>query len=164
MPQPGAHADSEVLNAVLPALSVAAALKVALGGRVPLDGDAVGGGRLSRLLRYLDEAALPFYVLHQPILVAIAFYVVRTDLPAVGRYLLIVGTSLAVILLVYDVGVRHTAPTRCLFGLARDPRGASAGTPAAEAGTEDISATGRHPSEARQTRQKPLDPSERSHP
>ena len=94
------------------------------------------GGRLSWLLRYLDEATLPFYVLHQPILVAIAFYVVRTDLPAVGKYLLIVGTSLAVILLVYEVGVRRIALTRCLFGLARNPRAARAGAPAQTARTD----------------------------
>ena len=95
-----------------------------------------GGGRLSSSRRYLDEAALPFYVLHQPILVAIAFYVVRTDLPGIGKYLLIVGTSLAVIVLVYDVGVRRTALTRWLFGLAPDPRRAPADAPvAAAAGT-----------------------------
>jgi peptidoglycan/LPS O-acetylase OafA/YrhL len=88
------------------------------------------------LLRYLDEATLPFYVLHQPILVAIAFYVVRTDLPAVVKYLLIVGTSLAVILLVYEVGVRRTALTRCIFGLARKPRAACADAPAQAARTD----------------------------
>jgi hypothetical protein len=95
-----------------------------------------GGGRLTSLFRYLDEAALPFYVLHQPILVAIAFYVVGTDLPSIGKYLLIVGTSLAVIFLVYDVGVRRTALTRWLFGLARRPPRASTGAPTAGASTD----------------------------
>jgi hypothetical protein len=95
-----------------------------------------GGGRLSSLRRYLDEAALPFYVLHQPILVAIAFYVVRTDLPSIGKYLLIVGTSLTVILLVYDIGVRRTDLTRCLLGLPPRPPRASTGAPTAGARTD----------------------------
>jgi surface polysaccharide O-acyltransferase-like enzyme len=103
--------------------------------RPPRRAGAVGG-RLRWLFGYLDEAALPFYVLHQPILVAIAFYVVRTDLPALGKYLLIVAVSLAVILLVYDVGVRRTAPTRWLFGLAPDPHKASARTPVSAESTD----------------------------
>ncbi|MEV8593660.1 acyltransferase [Streptomyces sp. NPDC052012] len=69
------------------------------------------------VLRYLALAALPLYVLHQPVVVAFAYGVVGWPVPMAVKYAVIVTASLAVILLVYEFGVRRTAVTRLLFGM-----------------------------------------------
>ncbi|GII57874.1 hypothetical protein Pth03_62630 [Planotetraspora thailandica] len=75
------------------------------------------GGPGRRLYAYLSAAVLPLYVLHQPIVVAVAFGVVRWDAPIVAKYLAIVVISLALTLAAYDLLVRRTRPTRFLFGM-----------------------------------------------
>ncbi|AZM63882.1 MULTISPECIES: acyltransferase family protein [unclassified Streptomyces] len=75
-----------------------------------------GGGR-SAAGAYLARAALPLYVLHQPVVVAFAYGVVGWDAPMAVKYAVIVAASLAVILVVYEYGVRRTAVTRFLFGM-----------------------------------------------
>jgi cation transporter-like permease len=70
---------------------------------------------------YLTVAALPLYVLHQPVVVAFAYAVVGRSAPILVKYALIVTGSLAVILLVYEYAVRRTRLTRFLFGMRPDP-------------------------------------------
>ncbi|MGZ3581300.1 MAG: acyltransferase family protein [Ktedonobacterales bacterium] len=72
----------------------------------------------SRMLSYLKDAAYPFYVLHMPVLTIVAFYVVQWDMPLLVKFLIIVGVSVPVTLLLYDVAVRRTPVTRFLFGLS----------------------------------------------
>lgn len=66
---------------------------------------------------YLGAAALPLYILHQPILVVVAFFVVRWQAPMLVGYLAIVAFSFAIMFVIYDVGVRRTRVTRFLFGM-----------------------------------------------
>jgi len=73
-----------------------------------------------RLYAYLAAAALPYYVLHQPIVVAVAYGVVPWDAPIIVEYLVIVAISLALTLGAYEVLVRRTRVTRFLFGM-REP-------------------------------------------
>lgn len=75
----------------------------------------------SRPMVYLGLAALPLYVLHQPVVVAFAYGVVGWSAPMVVKYVAIVAASLAVILAVYEYGVRRTRVTRFLFGMRPDP-------------------------------------------
>ncbi|GAA4460541.1 acyltransferase family protein [Phytohabitans houttuyneae] len=70
-----------------------------------------------RLVAYLAAAALPVYILHQPILVAVAYFVVRWHAPIPVKYTAIVVISFAVIFAVYDLAVRRTRVTRFLFGM-----------------------------------------------
>ena len=70
-----------------------------------------------RAQRYANEAVLPFYVLHQPVIVAIGFFVLGWGLPAIVEYLLISVMALIGTLLVYDLLVRRTPVTRFLFGM-----------------------------------------------
>ena len=70
-----------------------------------------------RLAQYADEAQLPFYVLHMTPIVLIGFFVVQWEANALLKFLAIVLSALIVTLLVYDIGVRRTMPTRFLFGL-----------------------------------------------
>jgi peptidoglycan/LPS O-acetylase OafA/YrhL len=75
-----------------------------------------GPGR-SRGYAYLALAALPIYVLHQPILVAVGYFVIRWNAPSIVKYLAIVAGSFVLIFAVYDLLVRRTRGTRFLFGV-----------------------------------------------
>jgi surface polysaccharide O-acyltransferase-like enzyme len=70
-----------------------------------------------RLGAYANDAVLPFYVLHETIIVVIAYSVLAWPIGTGAQYLVISLTSLAATLLVYDLGVRRTRITRFLFGL-----------------------------------------------
>ncbi|GAA3444582.1 acyltransferase family protein [Planomonospora venezuelensis] len=79
-----------------------------------------------RWYAYLSEAVLPLYVLHQPIVVAVAFVVVGWEAPIIVKFSVISVVSLVLIFAVYDLLVRRTAPTRFLFGLRPGPRPSAA--------------------------------------
>ena len=74
-------------------------------------------GLRRRLYTYLSPAVLPLYVLHQPIVVAVSYFVVAWEAPILVKYLVIVTISLAVTVGVYDVVVRRIRVTRFLFGM-----------------------------------------------
>jgi glucans biosynthesis protein C len=68
-----------------------------------------------RAAGYVRGAVLPWYVLHQPVVVAVAFYVVRLPLGPLAKYAVICAASVAITLVVYDLLVRRTALTRALL-------------------------------------------------
>ena len=72
---------------------------------------------MDQVLEYAQEARLPFYVLHQTVIVIIGFYVVQWDLPALVKYVLISLATLLVTVLIYDIVIRRTQVTRFLFGM-----------------------------------------------
>jgi len=78
---------------------------------------APGGSRLRRAARYGNEAVLPFYVLHEPVIVAIAWLIVRWHAPSPAQYVALVVLSFAVTLGLYEALVRRFRLTRVLFGL-----------------------------------------------
>ncbi|MEV0230418.1 acyltransferase [Nonomuraea sp. NPDC050786] len=79
---------------------------------------ATGAGKPPRrLYAYLSSAVLPLYVLHQPIVVAVAYLVVGWKAPILVEYLVIVVVSLVLTVGVYDLLVRRTRVTRFLFGM-----------------------------------------------
>jgi hypothetical protein len=73
--------------------------------------------RPARLGPYANEAVLPFYVLHETVIVVVAYVVLAWPVGGVAQYGLIAVSSLAATLLLYDLGVRRTRVTRFLFGL-----------------------------------------------
>ncbi|MFE9017763.1 acyltransferase [Streptomyces sp. NPDC007808] len=75
----------------------------------------------SRAMLYLGVAALPVYVLHQPVVVALAYGVVGLPAPIPVKYVMIVTGSLALILALYECVVRRTRLTRFLFGMRPHP-------------------------------------------
>ncbi|MGW8380659.1 acyltransferase [Streptomyces sp. ODS28] len=79
-----------------------------------------------RFTAYTGPAVLPMYVLHQPIVVAVAYGVVGWSAPIPVKYAVIVVCSLAGTWAAYDVLVRRTRITRFLFGMRRVPRDAGA--------------------------------------
>lgn len=73
-------------------------------------------------LLYAGEAVLPFYILHQPVIVLIA-YAIRTWNMAVGlKYPIVCIGSFVLIMLVYEFLVRRYNPLRFLFGMKVLPR------------------------------------------
>jgi glucan biosynthesis protein C len=71
----------------------------------------------SKALSYATTAVYPFYILHQTIIVIIAYYVVQWDIPLEFKLFLIVADSFMVILFMYEFMIRRFWVTRILFGL-----------------------------------------------
>jgi hypothetical protein len=80
----------------------------------PTDDRRPARGR--QLYGYLAAAVLPLYILHQPIVVAVAYGVVSWDAPIVVKYAAIVAISLALTIAAYDLLVRRTRVTRSCSG------------------------------------------------
>jgi glucan biosynthesis protein C len=76
----------------------------------------------NRLLRYASEAAYPFYILHQTIIILVGYYVVQWNIGVWPKFLIIGVAALIGTLLVYDLAVRRTNLTRFLFGMKPLPR------------------------------------------
>jgi glucan biosynthesis protein C len=73
----------------------------------------------NRWLRYGQEAALPFFVLHQPAIVAIAFFVVQWELGISPKLLIVVAASFTAALGLYDLIIGRVPLLRSLFGMKR---------------------------------------------
>lgn len=71
----------------------------------------------NKTLRYANEAALPVYVLHQTVIVVIAYYVVRPPGGLFGKFLFITAASFVGTLLIYDIAVKRVNIVRFLFGM-----------------------------------------------
>ncbi|MFF4901776.1 acyltransferase [Streptomyces sp. NPDC001068] len=73
--------------------------------------------RRRRLYGYLAAAVLPLYVLHQPIVVAVAYFVTGWSAPILVEYAALVAIALSLTLATYEILVRRTRATRFLFGM-----------------------------------------------
>jgi glucan biosynthesis protein C len=69
------------------------------------------------LLKYTSQAAYPFYLLHQTVIVIIGFYVVQWPIGLLPRFLIIVLAAIAATLLIYELLVKRSNVTRVLFGM-----------------------------------------------
>jgi hypothetical protein len=73
--------------------------------------------RPTPLLGYANEAVLPFYIIHQPMLLAIGFFVVEWSLPDPAKWLVIALAALSTVLVIYEFAIRRMNPVRLLFGM-----------------------------------------------
>ncbi len=69
------------------------------------------------LLAYANEAVLPFYILHQPVILVIGYFVIPLALPIAVKYLIIAPLAFGVTLGLYEYGIRRWNPVRRVFGL-----------------------------------------------
>jgi len=69
------------------------------------------------LLKYANQAVLPFYILHQPLLVCIGFFVVRWPISGILKYLTIAPLSFILTLGLYEFLARRSDLLRFLFGM-----------------------------------------------
>lgn len=68
-------------------------------------------------LTYANEAVLPFYILHQTVLLWVGYFVVQWTIPDLFKWLIIVPVSFAIIMLLYEFLVRRFNVMRVLFGM-----------------------------------------------
>lgn len=77
---------------------------------------AVFLNRPGALLRYMNQAILPWYMLHQTLIVLLAFWLMRFALPQALEAMLILGGTVLGCLVGYEL-IRRYAISRLLFGL-----------------------------------------------
>ena len=70
-----------------------------------------------RLLAYANEGVLPSYILHQPVILIIGFFVILLPLSILAKYLIIAPLAFALTFGIYEFGIRRVNPMRRLFGL-----------------------------------------------
>jgi hypothetical protein len=68
-------------------------------------------------LRYSQEAALPFFVLHQPAIVIIGFFVVLWDAGIPVKMLAVILSAFVVCIGIYELVIRRSRPLRLVFGM-----------------------------------------------
>jgi glucans biosynthesis protein C len=68
-------------------------------------------------LSYANEAVLPFYILHQPVLLVIGYFVVQWSSPIILKYAVILIGAFCVIMAIYELLVRRWNVLRFLFGM-----------------------------------------------
>jgi surface polysaccharide O-acyltransferase-like enzyme len=71
----------------------------------------------NRFLGYASEAVLPFYILHQTIIIIIGYYVVQWSLSTAPKYFIVVVISFIVVEAIYELLVRRINVLRFLFGM-----------------------------------------------
>jgi glucan biosynthesis protein C len=81
------------------------------------------GGRFlnftNRFLTHVNEMVLPFYILHQTVIVAVAYFVVQTGLAIPLKYGITAVLSFAVIVALYELIIRRIGVLRFLFGMRK---------------------------------------------
>jgi len=71
----------------------------------------------NKQLRYGQEAALPFFVLHQPVIIVIAFYVVQWEVGIPIKLPVVVASSFIVSIGLYELIIKRIRPLRLAFGM-----------------------------------------------
>ena len=73
-------------------------------------------------LKFLNDIVLPFYILHQTIIIIVAFYVIGLDLTTTVKFLIICSVSFAIIMGLILV-IRQVNVLRFLFGMRLKKKG-----------------------------------------
>jgi hypothetical protein len=68
-------------------------------------------------LNYANQAVLPFYILHQTVIVVVGFFIRDWQLAVFPKYLFLAAVSFTIIMLLYEFVVRRVAFLRLLFGM-----------------------------------------------
>jgi glucan biosynthesis protein C len=71
----------------------------------------------NKWLQYGQEALLPFFVVHVPVIIVIAYFVVQWNVGLVPKVLAVVIGAFAVSLGFYELLARRVAPLRTMFGM-----------------------------------------------
>ena len=71
----------------------------------------------NRFLKYANEAVLPFYILHQTVIVAIGYFIKDWGWAVFPKYLFLAATSFILIMVLYEFAVKRVNLLRYLFGM-----------------------------------------------
>jgi glucan biosynthesis protein C len=72
----------------------------------------------NRWLQYGQEAVLPFFMLHQPVIMIIAFFVVQWDAGIPVKLPVVILGSFAATIGLYELVIRRIGPLRAVFGMS----------------------------------------------
>ena len=92
-------------------------LRLGQGGR-----DGLASRRWQAIAAYWREAALPFYLLHHPIVIALAYPIVRLECGVLTKWVTLSLAALLATLGTYEVLVRRVPPLRFLLGMRTGER------------------------------------------
>lgn len=71
----------------------------------------------NKWLAYAQEAVLPFFLLHQPVIIVIAYFVVQWDAGIFPKLVTVVVSSFLVTLALYEFVIRRVGFVRTVFGM-----------------------------------------------
>ncbi len=71
----------------------------------------------NKLLVYGNETIMPFYLLHQPVIIVVSYFVVQWNAGVFVKLLVIVIASLLILLALIELLIRPFKPIRRLFGM-----------------------------------------------
>jgi glucans biosynthesis protein C len=71
----------------------------------------------NRLVEYANEAVYPFYILHQTIMIALAFYLMNLPWGLATKFTLLATGTFIISFVVYELLIRRWKFVRPLFGL-----------------------------------------------
>lgn len=80
----------------------------------------------NNFLAYASEASLPFYMLHQTVIVVVGFFITEWPLNVLPKYVILAVTSFIIIMTLYELLIRRLNLLRFLFGLKSRQSGRSA--------------------------------------
>lgn len=70
-----------------------------------------------RFLSYANEAVLPFYILHQPVILILGYFIIQLPLPILVKYFTITPLAICITMVIYEFGIRRIDTLRRAFGL-----------------------------------------------
>lgn len=70
-----------------------------------------------RLHGYVNQAIYPFYILHQTVIVILAYYVVKVNESILAKYIFIAAITLVLCMFIYHILIRPNNIARVLFGM-----------------------------------------------
>ena len=70
----------------------------------------------------MPMAVLPFYILHQTVILCVGWFVIRWNIGILPKYLIIAVVSFALIMAVYELLVSHFNFVRFFFGMRSKKR------------------------------------------
>jgi glucan biosynthesis protein C len=88
--------------------------------------------RSNRILTHANEAVLPFYILHQTVILCVGWFVIRWSIGILPKYLIIAVCSFIIIVALYEGLVRPFNIIRLLFGMRLKTKLSAAPTPPPE--------------------------------
>jgi peptidoglycan/LPS O-acetylase OafA/YrhL len=68
-------------------------------------------------LEHANEGVLPFYVLHQTVILTVGYYVLQWPLPDLVQWTIIAASSFVICIGLYEVTIRRVNVLRVLFGM-----------------------------------------------
>jgi len=75
------------------------------------------------VVRYGNEAVLPFYVVHQTVILSIGWFVIQWSVGIPIKYLTIAAISFVIIVAIYELLIRRINVLRFLFGMKLQRKG-----------------------------------------